>query len=106
MSDVTAEKLSQRITDSGLMEAHQLETLWSELGSREVSLEQFTSLLTRREFLTNYQLERLMKGERGGYFYNSYKVLYLVGTGTFARVYRAVHMHFGQSCMQLSDRQT
>jgi len=33
-----------------------------------------------------------MKGERGGYFYGDYKVLYLVGTGTFARVYRAVNV--------------
>ena len=50
----------------------------------------FTSLLLRKELLTNYQLDRLLKGERGGYFYGDYKVLYLVGTGTFARVYRAV----------------
>ena len=45
----------------------------------------------RREFVTNYQLERLLKGERSGFFYGPYKVLYLVGTGTFARVFRAMH---------------
>ena len=92
MSAVTAEQLGQRITDSGLMDSHQLESVWAELGTREVTLEQFTSLLTRREFLTNYQLDRLLKGERGGYFYGDYKVLYLVGTGTFARVYRTVNV--------------
>lgn len=96
MSDVTAEQLGQRITDSGLMDAHQLESVWAELGTREVTLEQFTSMLTRREFLTNYQLDRLLKGERGGYFYGDYKVLYLVGTGTFARVYRAVNIKTGR----------
>src|SRR5262245_36877589 len=85
MSEVTAEKLSQRIIDSGLLDSRQLETVWSELGTREVTLDQFTSLLLRRELLTNFQLSRLTKGDRGGYFYGHYKVLYLTGTGTFAR---------------------
>ena len=92
MSEVTAEKLHQRITDSGLLESRQLESVWSELGTREVTLDQFSSLLLRRELLTNFQLTRLIKGERGGYFYGHFKVLYLTGTGTFARVYRAVDM--------------
>lgn len=96
MSDVTAEKLGQRILDSALLESRQIETVWAELGTREVTLEQFTSLLLRRELLTNYQLDRLLKGERGGYFYGDYRVLYLVGTGTFARVYRAVHKQTGR----------
>jgi len=96
MSEVTPEKLGQRIADSGLLDARQLETVWSELGSREITLEQFTSLLLRRELLTNYQLDRLLKGERGGYFYNDYRVLYLIGTGTFARVYRSVHRGTGK----------
>jgi serine/threonine-protein kinase len=46
--------------------------------------------------LTNYQVERLMKGERSGFFFGRYRVLYLVGTGTFARVYRAVHQDTDQ----------
>jgi hypothetical protein len=96
MSEVSPEKLAQRIADSGLLDARQLESVWSELGSREITLDQFTSLLLRRELLTNYQLDRLLKGERGGYFYNDYKVLYLIGTGTFARVYRAVHRGTGK----------
>jgi tRNA A-37 threonylcarbamoyl transferase component Bud32/uncharacterized protein (DUF302 family) len=96
MSEVTAEKLSQRIIDSGLVEGRQLESIWSELGTREVTADQFTSLLLRREMLTNFQLTRLIKGERGGYFYGHYKVLYLTGTGTFARVYRAVDQRTGK----------
>lgn len=96
MSDMTPEKLSQRIADAGLLETRQIESLWAELGTREVSLGDFTGLLLRKELLTNYQVDRLHKGERGGYFYGDYKVLYLVGSGTFARVYRSVNMKTGR----------
>lgn len=96
MSEISAEKLGQRITDTGLLESRELEAVWGELGTREVPLDQFTSLLMRRELLTNFQLDRLIRGERSGYFYGNYKVLYLTGTGTFARVYRAVERGTGR----------
>jgi len=96
MSDINPEKLAQRIVDAGLLNAQQMESLWAELGTREVGLQTFTSLVLRKELLTNYQLDRLLKGERGGFYYGEYKVLYLVGTGTFARVYRAVHTRTGR----------
>jgi serine/threonine-protein kinase len=91
MGHPTAEKVGQRAFDLGLLNERQLQEVWATLGSRSVRVEDFTQLLVRREFLTNYQVERLMKGERSGYFFGPYKVQYLVGTGTFARVYRAVH---------------
>jgi serine/threonine-protein kinase len=89
--EITPEQLSQRVVDAGLLDARQMESMWAELGSREVGLDDLTSLLLRKEVLTNFQLDRLFKGEKGGYFYGDYKVLYLVGNGTFARVYRAVN---------------
>jgi serine/threonine-protein kinase len=46
--------------------------------------------------LTNWQVERLVKGETAGYFYGPNKVLYLVGTGTFSRVYRAQNIDTGE----------
>jgi serine/threonine-protein kinase len=96
MSEVTAEKLAQRIIDSGLLDARQLESVWSELGTRDVTRDQLASLLLRRELLTNFQIDRLIKGERHGYFYGHYKVMYLTGTGTFARVYRSVDQNTGR----------
>lgn len=93
---ISPEQLTQRIIDAGLVEPRQMEAVWAEIGTREVTLDDLTGLLLRKELLTNYQLNRLLKGERGGYFYGKYKVLYLVGHGTFARVYRAVDVTTGR----------
>ncbi len=92
----TAEKVAQRAFDIGLLDERQLQQVWAEFGSRSVSVDDFLQKLVRRELMTNYQVERLVKGDRSGFFFGDYKVLYLVGTGTFARVYRAVHRETGQ----------
>ncbi len=47
--------------------------------------------------LTNYQVDKLARGDKTGFFYGDYRILYLVGSGSFARVYRAVHQRDGQS---------
>ena len=96
MPQISAEQLSQRIVDAGLLDNRQAESLWAEMGTRDVSFDELSSLLLRKELLTNFQLDRLVKGEKTGYFYGVYKMLYLVGTGTFARVYRAVNVETGR----------
>lgn len=93
----TAEQLAQRALDVNVVDAGQLQSVWGELGSTNVPLGVFQQALLRRELLTQYQLERLMKGEsRTGFFYGDFKVLYCVGAGTFARVFRAVHRTTGR----------
>lgn len=96
MSQPTAEQIGERARDLELVTERQLQEIWSGFGSRNVPLGDFLQLMVRREMLTNYQVDRLLKGERTGFFFGNYKVLYLVGTGTFARVYRAVHKETGQ----------
>lgn len=96
MSELTADQLAQRAVDIGLIEPRQMEAVWSELGTREISTDDLCSHLQRRELLTNWQTERLLEGRRTGFFYGPYRVLYLVGAGTFARVYRAVHRETGE----------
>lgn len=92
----TAEELAQRAMDNNVLDESQLRTVWGELGSSTASMADFSQLLLRKNWLTTYQLDRLSRGLRSGFHYGEYKVLYCVGSGTFARVFRAVHRESGK----------
>jgi serine/threonine protein kinase len=91
MVHFSAEQIGQRAFDLGLVTERQLNDVWASFGSRNIDVDPFLQTLLRREILTNYQVERLLKGDKSGFFYDKYKILYFVGSGTFARVFRAVH---------------
>ncbi len=96
MNDFTPTTLSQRLVEVGLVEPIQVEQAWSDVGGIEGTCEDLLRALQRRELLTNLQIDKVLKGDRTGYFYGQYKVLYLIGAGTFARVYRSVHRETGR----------
>ncbi|HIO21785.1 MAG TPA: hypothetical protein EYN18_05235 [Nitrospirales bacterium] len=72
---MSTEQLAQRALDLDLITEYQLRDVWSEFGSRNVSIGQLQQLFLRRELLTNYQIERLLDGQKTGFFYGDYKVL-------------------------------
>ena len=90
-TELTAEKLAQSALDVNIVSEGDLRSVWSELGTRNVEGTQLAQILLRRGLITNYQLDRVNQGFKHGFFYGNYKVLYLVGAGTFARVYRATN---------------
>ncbi len=96
MSKHTPEQLSQLLVQLGLLEPLQVSQAWSEVGSVDGTCDDLLRVLQRKQLLTNLQVDRILKGEMSGYFYGQYKVLYLIGAGTFARVYRAVHRGDGR----------
>jgi serine/threonine-protein kinase len=95
MSEWTAEQIAQAAFDRDLIDDHQLHEVLGELGGFNTEPEQAKQLLVRRELVTNYQLEKLLRGDRSGFFYGKYKMLYQIGSGTFARVFRAVQRDTG-----------
>lgn len=95
MKPTTAEELAHRAQELQLVSAAFLDDIWSELGGHNVPIEELGTALVRRELLTGFQLERLLKGERAGFFFGKAKLLYQVGAGSFARVYRALDVNDG-----------
>jgi serine/threonine protein kinase len=96
MNDLTAEQFAQRIHDCGLMSTKDLEVTLREAGGRgRASFNEFTMKLLEKEQMTNWQITRIVDGQRHGFFYGQWQVLYLIGAGTFARVYRALHRKTG-----------
>lgn len=95
MKPTTAETLAQLIRGIDLVPSASLDDALRAAGGADAAAEALGSLLVRRELLTGYQLERLLKGEPGGYYYGRAKVLYQIGAGSFARVFRAIHRDTG-----------
>jgi serine/threonine-protein kinase len=94
--EFTPQSLAQRVIDLGLADSSQIDQVWAELRRANIDLDTFKTALLRKGVVTNFQLDRLLTGERLGFFYGPYKVLYMIGAGTFARVYRAVHRETGR----------
>jgi eukaryotic-like serine/threonine-protein kinase len=90
--EFTPASIAQRLVDLNLVEPSQIDQIWSEVGRTATTVDDICSVILRKGLVTNFQLDRALTGERLGYFYGRYKVLYMIGSGTFARVYRAVHM--------------
>lgn len=89
MSAITPEEFITRIVAAGVAERMEINRVVGELGVGEVPLDEVIEQLQRRGVVTTLQTEKVLRGDRIGFFYGDYKVLYLIGAGTFARVYRA-----------------
>lgn len=89
MDTLTPDEFARRISNVGLAERRDIERVMGEVGTDGTTLEGVIDAMQRRGVITTLQTEKILKGDRIGYFYGDYKVLYVIGAGTFARVYRA-----------------
>ena len=96
MPTLSTEDAAAAAVDLELVGSADLANVWRELGSHDVPVDQFGSALVRRELLTGYQWDRLKGGYRQGFYFGQTKILYQAGAGSFARVYRAIHLESGE----------
>ena len=96
MSALSYDDLTQLILSLDLLDLGKLRDVENSFGARVFTSEEFLLELLRRGYLTKYQVERLRDGETTGYYYGPYRIQYLIGAGSFARVFRCVHKDTGQ----------
>ena len=89
MAEITPQYFAQRIVDLGLATRLEVDHALADLGVGDHSMEDVIRALQRHGVVTTLQTDKIIKGDRTGFYYGDYKVLYLIGVGTFARVYRA-----------------
>lgn len=88
MTEMEAQDLLDRATRIGLINKSQAMEAMGD--AKDGSLAAIERSLSRKGFLTGWQIDKLRKGEAGGFFYRGSKVLFHLAEGTFARVYRGV----------------
>jgi eukaryotic-like serine/threonine-protein kinase len=86
---ISPQQFAQRVYDLGLADRRQVDAAVREMGVGDHTLGDMVQVMQSRGLVTTLQTEKIIRGDRHGYFIGEYKVLYLIGAGTFARVYRA-----------------
>ncbi|HEY2159200.1 MAG TPA: protein kinase [Isosphaeraceae bacterium] len=94
MSDIDAESLAQHATLLGLVTKPAAQEAKAEAddGSADSLIKSFL----RKELLTRWQVDKLLKNDPSGFFYGGCAVLFHIAEGTFARVYRGKKLPGGQ----------
>lgn len=81
--------LSNSAIRLGLVQPHQVQEAWEEIGERGGDVGHFLRVMERKGYLTPWQSGKLLKGETDGYFLGGFRILYKIASGSFGRVYRA-----------------
>ncbi len=96
MASLSFDDLNQRLLSLEIMDMDKIRIVESSFGSQMFDSDQFLREAQRQGYLTKYQVERLLAGETTGFYYGDYRIQYLIGAGSFARVFRCVHKDSGK----------
>ena len=80
----------------GLLTSDQVNEAWEESVARTGPADPFLRCMERKQYLTPFQTNKLIRGEKDGYILGGYKILYKIASGSFGRVYRAAEPGTGR----------
>ena len=72
MDTLTPHQFTQRISDLGLAEPRVVDQAMNELREGDISLDDVIEAMQRRGVVTTLQTDKILKGDRQGYFYGEY----------------------------------
>src|SRR5262245_24999832 len=88
MASNDAEEMGKLAVRLNLLDEGQLMECLDELGP-SADRHELIQLLTRKQYLTTFQVSKLEKNDTDGYYLGGYRLLYKIASGSFGRVYRA-----------------
>src|SRR5436190_11294034 len=96
MANAEVLRVARLAVKTGLVSEPQVQDAWKECAKEGDNPELLLTTMERKGFLTPWQSQKLLKGEVDGYFLGGYRLLYLISSGSFGRVYRAEDPQSGQ----------
>lgn len=93
---LTAASFLNGVRNSGLVEAEPLENVIREMRAAGADVSDSRNVaneLVRREFLTEWQADKLLQGRHKGFFLGRYRLMRLLGTGQMSAVYLGRHIY-------------
>ena len=70
---LSPEQFMQRVIGAGLADPLAVDQARAELGSQNITVPELCRVMQRRGVLTTLQTEKILKGDRTGFFYGEYK---------------------------------
>ena len=95
MAELDASTLAQRACMLGLLTDSQVQECFADTDCQPGSAAALLRVMERKGYLTSWQSTKLARGETDGYFVGGYRLLYKIASGSFGRVFRAVHPRGG-----------
>ncbi|MFP6767275.1 MAG: serine/threonine-protein kinase [Planctomycetaceae bacterium] len=96
MAASSLNEFAKQLTRLRLIDPGELQQCLQELPTAVQTADGLMDALQRQNLLTNYQVNKLRKGETDALVLGDAKLLYRNGSGSFARVFRAVSVESGE----------
>ncbi len=88
MDNLDTQSLCEHLYNLGLVNEEMITDALAEAGPNP-EVEDFLRVMQRKQYLTQWQTGKVMRGDVDGFFLGGYRLLYKIASGTFGRVYRA-----------------